>query len=233
MKSLIFLMLFGGLIISGLHFLQNLDREVSIQSVESKTSDGKKIYNKIRFSVQKGKDVWLMKQNHNELLGDWDELKIEVDTTKKPYIARYYQIKNEVDIEFRVACYKCHSNGPRAIRADYRSEAVQNSLIDKLQIFALNLKIKHYGEIQTPQNVKIKDIYRKVPLKHTGTLENIIVGTKTCLFCHGSKSYMKRSALRLQQKQTILHLVNTDEMPPWPIKMDAEEKSALLRQLSL
>ena len=217
------------LLASGLYSLSFLlPQEVLIESFESKTSLGKNVYNKIGLISTKEKDIWLMNQNHSELKGNWDELKIVVDKTKTPYQANFFQLKGNKEIEYRISCFKCHANGPRAIRPNYNSQKVSNNVFDKIQVFLWNLKIKHYGNIQTKQNIKVNNKYRKVPLKHPGFIANKVIKSKTCSLCHGKDSYMGREELRFQQKGTIKHLVETGAMPPWPLNLSMKEKHNLL-----
>ena len=223
----------GVIVNLSLSFLQNMDRQVLIESIESKTSEGDNVYNKIKFLEGDDKDIWLMDQNHSELKGEWDNLKIEIDKTQKPFVARYFQLKNGKQTEFRVACYKCHANGPRAIRANYDSKLVKNSILDKAQIMAWNFKIKHYGTIKTPQNIKLGNEYRKIPLKYAGALDNKIIKAKACIGCHSKESFLGRTELKLQQKTTILHLVKTNQMPPWPLTLSERDKTELMSQLLL
>lgn len=206
--------------------------EVLIESVESKTGEGKAVYNKIKFMTEENKDIWLMKQNHTDLKGEWDELKIEVDKSSTPYKASYFQLKEGKEIEYRMSCYKCHANGPRLIRANYKSSKVKYSLKDRVTIMLWNLKIKHYGKVQTPQDIRIGSDYRKVPLKHTGRIDNKILNIKTCNLCHGENSFLGRSALVKQQVGTIMHLVKEKQMPPWPFKLSDKEMGSLIKQLN-
>jgi hypothetical protein len=219
--------------ILSLYFFITFENEILIESVESKTSDGKKVFNKIKLKQFPQKDIWFMRQNHNELKGDWDELKITVDKSVKPYKAYYSQLKNGKEVNYRVACFKCHANGPRAIRANLKSKIVDSNFLDRAQVVAWNLKIKLYGTVETPQNIRVGVKYRKVPLKYEGRMDNKVVNIKTCNLCHSEKSFLGRKNLVLQQKTTILHLVSSGEMPPWPFKLTEQDKIELKKQLFL
>ncbi|MFT6631031.1 MAG: mono/diheme cytochrome c family protein [Bacteriovoracaceae bacterium] len=219
--------------ILSLHSLILFENEILIESLESNTSDGKKVFNKIKLKVFPEKDIWFMSQNHNELKGDWDQLKITVDKRVKPYKAYFSQLKNGKEVEYRVSCYKCHANGPRAIRANLKSKIVDHSFLDRAQVIAWNFKIKHYGTVETPQNIRLGAKYRKVPLKYEGRVDNKVVNLKTCSLCHSEQSFLGRKNLVLQQKTTILHLVRSGEMPPWPFKLSKEDKIELEKQLFL
>jgi hypothetical protein len=221
----------GAVVILPLFYIENTNSEILIESIESKTSAGKKIFNKIKLTSTSTKDVWEMKQNYSKLHGSWDQLKIEVDKTSKPFKASYFQYKDGVESNYRVACYKCHANGPRAIRANYKSKLVENTYLEKLKITLWNLKIKHYGEIETPQDIKLKTKYRKVPLKYIGRKDMKVIASKTCDLCHGDQSYMGRKQLVYQQKTTIKHLILNGEMSPWPLSLSAIEKEELLQNL--
>lgn len=212
-------------------FWMDFKKEVLIESIESKTAEGFHVYNKIQFIPGENKDIWLMKQNHNKLKGQWDELKIEVDKTTKPYQASYFQFEKGVESEYRVACYRCHANGPRAIRPNYKSKLVENDFLDKLTILKWNLVIKHYGKISTPQDIHLNEKQRKTPLKYMGKFDNRKIFAKTCNLCHGKDSYMGRSDLVMQQKGTILHLIRNGDMPPWPFKLSEDDIRELEDQL--
>jgi hypothetical protein len=230
-KSFMILSSLGAVVILLLSFVLYNEEGVLVESIESKTSEGMKVFNRIQLVSTVDKDTWLMKQNHSDLVGEWDELKIEVDKKEKPFKAYYYQMKNGVQKNFRVACFKCHINGPRAIRANFNSTFVKNTYFEKLKILMWNFKIKHYGNIQTPQNVKIYNEFRKIPLKYVGRKDNTTISSKTCNYCHGESSFMGRANLLYQQKETIKHLISNGEMPPWPFSMSKKEKNDLLKSL--
>jgi hypothetical protein len=223
-KKLVFLVikLFFGAGLMGLLFFFYLNQpyDVLLESIESKTNEGNSVYNKISFAQNQDQDIWYMQQSHKK--GEWDQLKIVVDKTQNPKRAYYYQYKNNQEVKYRVSCFLCHANGPRAIRPNWESKEVNNNIKDKMVVALWNLKIKTYGKIITPQNQHIDP-----PLKYSGKLDTTPLQIKTCQRCHGSENIFGRSALLRQQAGTMLHLVERGEMPPWPYKMSSEEKKYL------
>jgi hypothetical protein len=139
-----------GLLMAGLIFLFHVDeQEVIIQSLESRTTEGKPVYNKIKFIKSEAKNIWMMNQSHAGLTKDltkWERLAIVVENNK----ASFYQfeagplewsedlLKKQVD--YRVSCFMCHNNGPRAIRPD--QQGLNISFYDQTKIFFWNLKNK-------------------------------------------------------------------------------------------
>lgn len=204
--------------------------QVLIESIESKTEKNEPIFNKISFVEGKNKDTWLMKQSHKGVhakTADWEELKIEVDKTKMPHVARFYQLKNNKEIEYRVACYLCHANGPRAIRANLNSKNIEYDLKDLYTINYWNLKIKMYGKVKTAEETSLESKKRKTPLKFEGAYMNEMLNVKTCNYCHGTESFWGRAPLKRQHFMAIKHLVKTKAMPPWPFQLSAEEEKEI------
>jgi hypothetical protein len=212
--------IFFGAGIVGLLFFHIQSDQILIESIESKTIEGNPVHNKISFAQNQNEDIWYMKQTHEK--GEWDELKIVVDKTQNPKRVYYYQYKNNQEVKYRASCFLCHANGPRAIRPNWESKEVKNSLKDKMVVALWNFKIKTYGKIITPQNKHIDP-----PLKYSGKLDTTPLQIKTCQRCHGSENFLGRSALQRQQVTTMVHLVDRGEMPPWPYKMSDEEKKYL------
>lgn len=65
------------------------------------------------------------------------------------------------------------------------------------------------------------------PLRYQGRLDTGPLEIKTCQHCHGSSSSFGRSQLERQHAGTMLHLVDSGKMPPWPFKISNEEKKYL------
>lgn len=220
-------MILGGGVFK-LLFLKTSNDFIMIESLESKTITGTEVFNKIKFESQNGIDTWSMLQSHSGLHGgDWDELKIEVDTTTSPKVASYFQYKNGVEVEYRVSCFQCHANGPRAIRANYKSLFIKNTIDEKMKIFLWNLKIKHYGTIKTPQNKALTGEFRKVPLMFEGRGDKRKLNLKSCSLCHSEESLLGRTALEMQHLGTIKYLVESKQMPPFPFKISDQDKAYL------
>lgn len=166
---------------------------VTFESIESKGPHGGAVINQVRMVG----DTWYMDQFS---AGKHDKIKIVV----KDGVARFYQ-KGGV----KVACFSCHANGPRAIRAR------GTSLKDQMVIAVMNTRIKLYGKLNADGDPLIRHHSRK---------ENAPVKFATCQKCHnGEDGFFNRGELTYQHRTTIKHLVATKQMPPWPYKLSAEE----------
>jgi hypothetical protein len=204
--------------------LQDLPEEVLTQSLESKTITGSAVFNKIALKTNNQQDIWEMRQSHHGLKGDdikWDHLKIIVDKTTTPYSVSYHQLENNKEVDYKVSCFLCHANGPRAIRADFNSKHVRMSIQDKLQIYLWNFKIKSYGQVVLKKDL----LKRKTPLKWTEGHFNQRLNVPTCLKCHNDEGGLfSRGALLRQHFMSIQYLVDNKEMPPWPYKLPEKER---------
>lgn len=201
------------------------DTWVTIESIESQTNDFNKVFNRIKFSSTKNLDSWQMKQSHDGIHAlRWDELEIKIDKSKTPYEVSYHQYKDGKESEYRASCYLCHANGPRLIRPNFDSKFAPLDLKARLDIQAMNLRIKTYPRMKTVLNDKVK---RVVPLKYEGKLENGTLTVRTCSFCHNSNTFWGRGELKRQHVTTAEHLIKTKQMPPWPFKLDKKEEEQL------
>lgn len=201
------------------------DSWVMIESTESQTKDLKAVFNQIKYTSSANQDSWKMKQSHDGIHAkQWDELEIRIDKTKTPFQVSYHQYKNGKESEYRTSCYLCHANGPRLIRPNYQSQDAPLSVKAKLMIQAMNLRIKTYPRMETVKNDMFKRI---VPLKYEGKLETTSLKVKTCTYCHNSNTFWGRGELKRQQMGTITHLVSSNQMPPWPFKLDKKELEEL------
>lgn len=220
------------LVIAGyivLHNLESYSKPIFIESLESKNLKGQPVINAISYSSENGVETWSMRQNHHDG-SEWDDLKIVVDKNYSPAKARYFQLENGVEKEFRVSCFSCHANGPRLIRANNDSDKVKNSLYEKAVMAYWNLRIKHYGAVDTPQDVKLLDEFRKIPLKYEGRVDKKIVELESCNLCHGEDSILGRSDIQFQHQATIKYLVESGAMPPLFFKVSNEDKEFLRRE---
>lgn len=201
------------------------DQVITVESIESKTIDGGSVFNKIWLEREDQKDIWLMKQSHKGVNAgheDWDELKIVVDKSKTPFKVSFEQFKEGRPAEFRASCFLCHSNGPRAIRANMQSKSAPLSVSNKLTILLYNFRMKTYGPVET---VDLKN--GKVSLKYSEPFEVEQLKVKTCLHCHNSDGIFSRGPLLRQHSETIRHLVDSGQMPPWPYKLSKAERKEL------
>lgn len=115
---------FIGAALYSLTWLPYQTPSVRFESIESKTPENHPVFNQVRLSVSRKQDVWFMRQSHTGVkleTAKWDELMIKVDKSKRPYAVTYHQLLKGRETEYRVSCYFCHSNGPRAIRASGES----------------------------------------------------------------------------------------------------------------
>ena len=212
---------------ASLYFYINWGKPLSIESKESKTEMGGSVFNKITFIQQPSRDIWTMKQSHlgHDLKEDeWDELMIVVDKTQNPYRAQYYQFYQGNEVEYRVSCFICHANGPRAIRPNYESEEAKLSFADHAKVIFWNLRIKSYGKIMIEQQVQKE---RAVPLAFNTSMDNSQLNLKSCNQCHGGDGLFSRNSLKRQHAVAIEHLVESGAMPPWPFKLDHHERQQL------
>lgn len=232
-----------GLVLSGLglpFFFYDSPLQILIESEESKTLEGMPVFNKISFSQEKNLDVWEMQQSHhgaNPAHKDkWEDLKITVDKSISPNKVQYFQLKvengKERQSEYRVSCFFCHANGPRAIRHVENSADAPLGLKEKIILQLWNLRIKSYkGLVLSEENLLLEGKARSVPLKLSSPYINQELKIKTCLLCHDNKGFLQRGPLNRQHAGTISHLTSTNQMPPWPFKLQADEKKELERFL--
>jgi hypothetical protein len=216
--------------------------EVIIESEESKTIDDKPVFNKINWQSSDTQDVWMMNQSHGGAMlpaHEWERLAIVIDKTKTPHTARYYQLepgplewpkdsstKMPKATPYRVPCYMCHANGPRAIRP-----TGDISLKDKLRIILWNLKIKSYGRVvlhpdhESPPSkewaVKWESSFMNEPLK-----------VKACVICHKESGFAARGTLKRQHIPTIQFLVDKGHMPALGLSLSQKEKLELQNFIS-
>ncbi|MBY0413930.1 MAG: hypothetical protein K2Q18_07180 [Bdellovibrionales bacterium] len=230
------------LLVGGLSYLKEIsyEKEVLIESEESKTLDLTSVYNKIKWISFPDKDVWMMNQSHYGVYaekGKWERLAIVVNKTKKPMTAKYYQIENgplEWDDSlinkrsaYRASCFNCHNNGPRAIRPMLKSKNANLGVKEKLQIFLLNMRIKTYGRIHYDPTHDKEDLTMETPFHHEGVNENAELKVKTCVYCHNEAGFLSRGFLRRQQRGTIKSLVEKGHMPPPGLFLSMKEKREL------
>jgi mono/diheme cytochrome c family protein len=207
------------------------DSVVLIESRESKTASGHPVYNKISYVSGEYEDVWTMRQSHQGLsmpADKWDEIRITVDKSQRPYLARFQQIQDGQEVEFKASCFTCHANGPRSIRPNYDSKDVNVDLIDRAKVVLMNLRMKAYGRVEVAlENYKLRGEFREQPFKFFGKADMAPVQIKTCTLCHNSNGVLGRSVLQRQHAGTIRHLVGTGQMPPWPFTLSEAEKKEL------
>ncbi len=205
-------------------------KPLQITSEESKSAKGGKVINRIAFFQEGSKDIWMMHQR-DEKTTEWDRLAIVVDKKVKPHTARFYQFKpgplewkeNLPQEPYRVSCFLCHPNGPRAIRP---IEGTQ-TLAEKSKTLMWNLRIKSYGRVVPHSSHADEDRTLVRPFRVAHPLENETLKLQSCTLCHKEDGLFARGSLTRQNALTIKHMVKSGHMPPWPVKMSKKEKQQL------
>lgn len=214
------------------------EQEVFIESRESKTVNGDPVFNKIKWFSFKDKDVWMMNQSHHGSTANkdsWDRLAIVVDKTLSPKTARFYQLEPgplewKDDLEersFKVSCFICHNNGPRAIRPNPESSLTSLGVKDRLRISYWNLRIKLYGRVVAHATHDERDHFQKPPFRFRGSYANEPLQIAACTTCHKESGFMARGLLRRQQAPTIRFMLESGQMPPLGFPLTAQERQEL------
>jgi hypothetical protein len=219
--------------VSSLTYIYYDSEGILFESEESKTLSGGPVFNEIKWFKQGSKDIWMMKQAHHGLDSNWDRLAIIVENSFSPAKVAFYQLEpgelswtgNEKIVGYKVPCFICHSNGPRAIRPNVNSIEKPIRLKDKVKIILWNLKIKSYGKLNEYDDQKQYDKTHSPPFRQRGLYERLQV--KTCTNCHKEKGLMARGFLTRQHKATIKHMLDKGHMPPRGISLREEEKVEL------
>lgn len=215
------------------------DQEVFLESKESKTVEGSPVFNKIKWFQFKDKDVWMMNQSHHGTKGlgpdSWDRLAIVIDKIQSPRRVRFYQLEpgalewkeGLAEKPFKVSCYMCHNNGPRAIRPNYDSPLNPTLFKDRLKIAYWNLRMKFYGRVLPHSSHDEKDSSGDQPFRFRSTYENEPLKVKTCMKCHKESGLFARGFLSRQQIPTVRFMLESGEMPPVGFNMSSEEKAQM------
>lgn len=214
---------------------------ILIQSLESKTKEGDPVFNKISWFSFADKDVWMMNQNHHGMAAtgsELDRLAIVVDKTTSPKNVRFMQLKPGAlvwsedlinqRVPYKVSCFMCHANGPRAIRPDYGG-LVQNTFVEKMKVMLLNLKIKTQGQIVENEQHAIEDKDLAVPFRHRSKIENDPLLVESCTHCHNENGLFARGFLKRQNFLAINFMVNSGFMPPPGFTVTDKEKTQIQR----
>jgi len=209
------------------------DDGVLFQSLESKTVENAPVFNRIKFFPGWQRDIWMMNQSHHGAdapAGRWDRLAIVID--KKGKTARFYQLppgKLEWDeslpgqaIPYRVSCFICHPNGPRAVRPD--SAGLSLSPFTKWKVSWWNLRVRMYGRIHEAPEQAIADAQLRVPFRHRAPLDNDELHVKACAKCHNENA---RGPLTRQNALTIQFMLEKDLMPPSGRRLSEKDRRSL------
>ncbi|MCB0394572.1 MAG: hypothetical protein KDD25_08430 [Bdellovibrionales bacterium] len=233
--NLIKLTLLLALSFAGLTFFAWLDHSpIFFESLESKTVKGDPVFNRIQLQTDNGKDVWLMEQSHigpNPQNLDWDKIAIVVKENRNGGAAEFLQLMPGDEpislglksIGLKASCFMCHSNGPRAIRPNYNSNAVRVSVWNKIRITIWNLKIKSYG----PMRSHAIDSSRK-PFRYEHSGANQVLTVTSCTKCHNSQSRFGRGELTKQNFQSIRFMVENNFMPPLGFSLPVSDRKKLM-----
>lgn len=208
--------------------------EITFQSLESKSTNSQAVFNTIKYFKKGDKDIWMMNQSHqglNTSKDKVDRLAIVVEANK----VNFYQFEPgdlEWDdkllskkIGFRVSCFICHSNGPRAIRPD--EQGFKLSWANKIKIFMWNLRIKSYGPLVESELQKANDLKMTVPFKHRSNFDNELLEIATCKKCHNNDSWFSRGNLTRQNSVTISFMIKNKLMPPLGFHLTPSEKKSI------
>lgn len=224
------------------------NQEILIESLESKTKEGNPVFNKIRWLSFHKKDIWLMSQSHHGFIHDqdsskWDHLAIIVDKKDVPPTARFLQLQTRSpdgkDIvtnaykekPFRVSCFLCHTNGPRAIRPVANSLQAPLRLRDHINIFLLNLRIKSYGRVSPHSSHEREDHSLVPPFRRKSPRENETLKVRSCTKCHQESGLIARGYLRRQNAVTIQFMLQNKFMPPLGFSISKDDENILRRFL--
>lgn len=203
------------------------------ESRESKNRSGESIFNQIKFFTKEKKDIWMMRQNQHGVgfKGKWDRLAIVVDKSTTPFAATFYQLNpanNDLSpIRYKVRCFICHSNGPRAVRPNFASGTFPLSWREKVQIFKWNLKIKSYGRVNS------KSYSDSDPIKFSEKELTETLKISPCTYCHKESGFLARGTLTRQNALPIFFLVKSGHMPPLGIPLSQKTKEELFHFLGV
>jgi hypothetical protein len=206
---------------------------IVLESIESKTADGSPVYNRIMWIPGWKKDAWILQQSHHGLNGDfrnWDRLRIEVDTSKSPMVARFAQFDpGTIEIShgdsvrpFRVPCYTCHPNGPRLVRPNLASKAATLSLVERIRVRVWNWRIGSYGRVIPDESQRDAG---GVPFRYSDAIANQRLDVGTCTKCHNDTD--GRGHLVRQNASAIRFMLAQNLMPPPGVDLKAEDKVAV------
>jgi hypothetical protein len=197
--------------------LSPIEGSISFKSLESKTKDGKDVWNKITLISTPQKDVWKMKQSHHGKESKvWDDIEIIVSKGSRPFSAQFLQLKDNKLIDYKASCFRCHPNGPRLIRPHKDSKL---NLRETLVLKKMNNLIKSYGYVQT------HDVFKsKVPLINNLANSKINLTVNSCFKCHNGK---ERGFITKENTNTAIFLLKNKQMPPWPYTIDKADVNLL------
>lgn len=213
------------------YFLMSQDA-VIFQSLESKNDSNGPVFNQIKYIYGWNQDIWLLHQSYEGAsldISQWERFAIIVDKTKSPSEAIFYQLEHskELNMEgnampFRARCFRCHANGPRAIRMDEDRPEISPTIWQRAQIAMWNLRIKTYGQVVGKAGVVFNE---GAPFRATQSDYARPLGLESCKGCHSSQGI--RHELKMEHLGTAHFLVKNGKMPPFPFSIPPEDVEKL------
>ncbi|MEQ1878784.1 MAG: hypothetical protein ABL958_19240 [Bdellovibrionia bacterium] len=210
---------------------------VLIASSESKTVEGATVFNQIQFISAGGSDIWMLNQSHHgvaSMAERWDRLAIVVDRNERT--ARFFQLEPgplkwtgmAQEVSFRVSCFMCHNNGPRAVRPIWDSFEAPLGLKERAVIATWNLRVKSYGRLKVAPEHDSRDAAgQSPPFRSHAPIDNDTLKVAACVKCHREDGVFSRGLLKRQQMVTISHMVESGQMPPPGFSLSDLERSEL------
>ena len=231
------LLLLGILGVSVLFFVK-INEAVLFLSQESKNAQGGEVYNKLIYFPGSNQDNWMMNQSHQGQWAGaekWDRLAIIIDKTTEPKSARFFQLPPgelvwsedllNQKINYRVSCFLCHSNGPRAIRPKVKDGSMDFLTIAKITFW--NLRIKTYGRIVEDKVQMKQDQRLQIPFRLQSKIDNEVLEVKICARCHKEKGFFARGRLTRQNAMAIHFMMENKLMPPYGRTLSETEKNQI------
>ncbi len=221
----------GSLAAAGLLFFAKSHGPVEIESLESKSNTGGPVFNRIWREVRGPLDIWLMQQSHlgpDGLHEGWDRLAIVVNRDSST--TKFYQLvpgnlrwsEREKEIPFKVACFLCHANGPRAIRPNMASLTMPFSWKAWTQVFVWNLRIKTYGPLAPDPSLLLP----AAKFRAQGAYANEPLPAKICALCHNNHWWGRGQLLR-QHFMPIRFMLQSRNMPPPGIPLSEGDRKSI------
>lgn len=220
-------------------FYKKSSKEILIESQESKTQEDQPVFNKIKYIKDGDRDIWMMNQSHSGLAAGasaWERLAIVVSGAE----VSFYQFESgplewsdelkQKQRPYRVSCFMCHSNGPRALRP--AQDRVVLTWSEKVQVFFWNLRIKTYGRLQESSEMKEADQVRMTPFRYQAELDNEPLSIQSCSKCHNESGFLSRGSLTRQNRGTIRFMVAHHQMPPPGFSLTQQDEKQLNRFIS-
>jgi hypothetical protein len=218
--------LFGALFITTLGAFGD-SRPILIRSLESRSSSGGPVYNRIRYLPGLRRDLWFMQQSHDRLdrpLQQWDRVAISVDhLTSKASFIQYQPGDFESALKpapLRASCLGCHPGGPRVIRpADPGLGAW-----DRMRLFFWNFRISCYGRLASQA---ASDAITQ-PVAFRPHSDHARLPIRVCLDCHNDSPW-GRGALSRENAAAIDFMTANGLMPPTGLPFSAQDRKAIWR----